>query len=282
MTGRTFVGFLPQLVASDGADLWVANLISATVARVRASDGTVLGTWTGATDAFGVLVARGRVYVTGVTMPGHLYVINPTQPPGAITTLSILLGASPEGIATDGTFVWTANGGGSVSKVDPDTGVPTNITTGFTVPAGILFDGANIWVTDDGDSKLKKLDANGNVIQSVFVGTTPLYPVFDGSNIWVPNQSSNSVTVVRARDGMVLATLTGNGLDGPSQAAFDGQRVLVTDHTIGANSLSVWKAADLTPIGSVSTGAGTEPFGVCSDGINFWITLFGATQLARL
>jgi hypothetical protein len=278
MTGRTTVGFV-QLVESDGADLWVAAGINVT--RVRASDGTALGTWTGATNAVGVLVARGRVYGTGDTSPGHLYVIDPSMPPGAVTTLSSVLGAFPAGIATDGTFVWTANAGGSVSKVDPDTGVPTNITTGFTAPVGILFDGANLWVTDPGDSKLKKLDSSGNVIQSVFVDATPLYPVFDGSNIWVPNQGGNSVTVVKARDGMVLATLTGNGLNGPSQAAFDGQRVLVTDHTSGANSLSLWKAADLTPIGSVSTGAGTSPWGACSDGINFWITLQGINQLAR-
>jgi DNA-binding beta-propeller fold protein YncE len=83
--------------------------------------------------------------------------------------------------------VWTANEGspGSVSKVDPDTGIPTiTITTGFTKPIGILYDGANTWVTDLGDNKLKKLDSNGNILQSVPVGSTPELPVFDGNNIW--------------------------------------------------------------------------------------------------
>src|SRR5215472_6173927 len=37
--GTTSVGVSPSLVESDGADLWVANLASATVSRVRASDG---------------------------------------------------------------------------------------------------------------------------------------------------------------------------------------------------------------------------------------------------
>jgi hypothetical protein len=78
---------------------------------------------------------------------------------------------------------------------------------------------------------------------------------------------------------MLLATLIGNGLSSPFQAAFDGQRVLVTN-AIG-NSVSMWNAADLTPIGSFSTGANTFPGGVCSDGINFWITLLGVSQLAR-
>src|SRR5580765_7760741 len=57
----TTVGTTPWEVRSDGADLWVANLGSNTVSRVRASDGKLLETWTGAASAEGVLVAMGRV-----------------------------------------------------------------------------------------------------------------------------------------------------------------------------------------------------------------------------
>ena len=101
------------------------------------------------------------------------------------------------------------------------------------------------------------------------MGKNPSYPAFGSRNWWVPNTGDNSLTVVRARDGMVLATLTGNGLNGPVQAAFDGQRILVTNQN--GDNVSLWKAADLTPTGSVPTGAGTFPLGACSDGINFWI-----------
>jgi hypothetical protein len=285
LTGRTTVGTGPALVKSDGADLWVSNNTSGTVTRVRASDGTVLGTWTGATNALGVLVARGRIYVTGTTNPGSLYVIDPTAAPGVVTTVSSTLGANPRGLNTDGRFIWTANigvngSGASVSRVDPDSGTPASFTTGFTTPVGILFDGTNVWVTDAGDNTLKQLDSNGGIIQSIAVGSGPRHPVFDGSNIWVPNRASNSVSVIRARDGQVLATLTGNGLSGPVQAAFDGQRILVTN--VDGDSISGWKAADLTPLGSALTGMGTQPVGACSDGINFWIALSGTNQLARL
>jgi len=112
----------------------------------------------------------------------------------------------------------------------------------------------------------------------VTVGVNPFHSVFDGGNIWVPN-SSDSVSVVRVSTGAILQTLTGNGLNGPKTAAFDGQRVLITN-TTGA-SVSLWKAADLTPIGVFSTGTGNSPFGAASDGVNFWITLEGAAQLAR-
>ena len=108
----------------------------------------------------------------------------------------------------------------------------------------------------------------------------PQIPTFDGNNIWVPNYSSNSVSVVRASTGAVLATLTGNGLIGtPGAAAFDGQRVLVTNTD---NQVSLWKAADLTALGFLSTGPGTGPTFACSDGINFWIVLLGTKMLARL
>jgi hypothetical protein len=86
------------------------------------------------------------------------------------------------------------------------------------------------------------------------------------------------VTVVRAASGTVLQTLTGNGLVSPLSAGFDGERILVTNYTGG--SVSLWKAADLTPLGSFSMG-GTNPYGVCSDGLRFWITLSGAGKLAR-
>jgi hypothetical protein len=47
------------------------------------------------------------------------------------------------------------------------------------------------------------------------------------------------------------------------------------------SSVSLWKAADLTAIGSFSTGGGTPPYGACSDGVNFWITMPGTNKIAR-
>lgn len=290
---KTDLGGNPTLVKSDGADLWVANAGNATVSRVRASDGKLLDTWTGAFGANGVLVAMGKVFITGVISSpnaGRLYEIDPTQPAGVVTTVTASLDVAPVGIAFDGQRIWTANNGeplgGSVSIVTLDPVTVTNITTGFFHPGGLLFDGANIWVTDwvtdSGGRVLDKLDANGAILQSVPIGngTNPSFPCFDGMNIWVPNSNANSITVIRAAGGLsgtVLATLTGNGLGFPEQAAFDGERILVTN--VFGDSASVWKAADLTPIGTFPVAGG--PYGVCSDGVNFWITLRQSGMLAR-
>jgi len=279
--GITTVGQSPSLVQSDGADLWVANTTSNTVSRVRASDGQLLETWTGATNASGVLVAQGQVFVTGraIITSGTLYVIDPTQPAGTVSTVSTALGGGARQIAYDGQRVWTANlAGVSIVALNPT--VVTNVSTGFSHPSGILFDGANIWVTDSGDNKLKQLDSTGNVLLSVAVDVGPTLPVFDGTNIWVPNNGASTVSVVRASGGLagtVLTTLTGNGLNGPQQAAFDGERILVANFS--GDSVSLWQASDFTEIGTFFVGS--NPLGACSDGLNFWLTFSQGSGLAR-
>ena len=284
--GLTTVGSIPGHVASDGKDLWVADS-SGGVFRVRASDGKLVETWSGANGGYGVVVAMGRVFVTGqLGVNGFLYRIDPGQPAGSVTTVASNLGKNSNGIAFDGTRIWTSNFGtggpdGSVSIITPGATIPwtvTTVTTGFTQGLGAVFDGANVWIAD-GSEHLFKLDANAAILQTVTVEIKPQGPVFDGTSIWVPNLNSDSVSVVRASNGAVLATLTGNGLKNPGVAAFDGQRVLVTN--VFGESVSLWKAADLSPLGSFPTGTGTFPFGACSDGINFWITFQGTGKLAR-
>jgi len=284
--GLTTVGTSPELLKADGADIWVANL-GGTVSRVRASDGKLLDTWSSATMATGVLVAMGRILVTGFTSPGNLYLIDPTQVGGPVVSAASNLGNTPRGIAFDGTHVWTANynngaGGGSVSIVTPAPTTPwtvTTVTTGFAAPVGALYDGTNVWVTDNNAGTLLKLSSAGAILQTVTVGAFPQFPIFDGTNIWVPNFGSASVTVVQASTGTVLQTLTANGLSGPVSAAFDGERILVTN--FGGSTVSLWKAASLAPLGSFATGSSSVPNGACSDGLNFWIALNGTGKLAR-
>ena len=283
----TTVGGNPFGVEFDGTDLWVASF-DGTVTRVRPSDGKVLDTWTGATSANAIVAAMGRIFVTGDLPSGTLYMIDPTQPAGAVTTLTSSLGSGPSGIAFDGSRIWTANtpSGGSVSIVTLNPISVTTVTTGFSNPHGILYDGANIWVTNSSAGTLLKLNSDGTIAQTINVGSSPRHPVFDGTNIWVPNEGTNSLSVVRVKDAggnplasaFVLATLSGNGLSTPKAAAFDGERILVTN--FNGNSVSQWKAADLTPLGTFATGNNTFPRSACSDGLNFWITLAGA-GLAR-
>src|SRR4029079_7635228 len=126
-----------------------------------------------------------------------------------------------------------------------------DITTGdkftcvwFSFPSGILFDGSNLWLSDAGENKLQRLHAaSGAIIETIPLGDIlPISkPVFDGSNIWVPVLDGVSV-VSTSTPARIVATLTGNGLDGfNSNAAFDGERVMVITESF--NTVSLWKAA---------------------------------------
>src|SRR5262249_44756232 len=225
-----------QWVQSDGKDLWVASLTATSIARVRGSDGKLLETWTGAASVEMPFVAMGRVFAAAFTSPnGKLYRLDPSQPAGSVTTVASDLGDRSTGIAFDGGRIWTANFGGgangSVSIVTPGATLPwttTTVTDGFTSVYAAIFDGSNVWVTDVGANRLFRLDSNGVILQTVTTGSAPHLPAFDGSNIWVPS-SGGVVTVVRASTGAILSTLTGNGISISYGAAFDGERILVTN-----------------------------------------------------
>jgi DNA-binding beta-propeller fold protein YncE len=274
--GVTFLGARPIGVASDGADLWVANIDSGTISRVRASDGRVLATWTLATNPTGVLVAMGRVFVTGQSNPGKLYMIDPTQPATGVTAVATGLGDSPAAIAFDGTRIWTANSGGfsgtaSVSIVVPAASAPwpvTNVEIAASTLSGIVFDGKDVWVSSFGAGAVLRLDANGQVAQTVPDEGNPTGIVYDGANLWVPNANAR-IDVFRAADGTPLASLTQPDMLFALAAAFDGERVAVVDFH---ERVFLWRAADFTPLGSTPLAPTQHPNGICSDGIDFWIT----------
>jgi hypothetical protein len=277
------VGSQAYWCAGDGENIWIATF--GTVAQVQASNGKVMGNWTGATDSSAVVVAAGKIFVASLSSPGELYVIDPTLPPGAVTVAASNLGNQARGIAFDGNNLWTANFGspGSVSIIDPQSYSVNTVTTGFNGLVGILYDGAHIWVTDVNAGTLLQLDASGNILQTVTVGANPGQPVFDGENIWVPNFGSNSITVVQpSNPAKVVATISSdasNLLNSPIAASFDGERVLVTNY-FGA-SVTVFKAADLSFIANVSTGSSILPGVACSDGVNFWVPFEGTGNLLR-
>jgi len=282
--GVTAVPGFSTEVACDGADVWVSSLLG-TITRIRASDGKVLDSWTGASNAREILVAMGRVFAVDSDLgdPGVLYMIDPSQPSGAVTVAATGFGSTLTGLAFDGSRLWTSHQGG-VSIITPGASLPWSVTTTAVGPnglSGIVFDGANMWVTDATAGTLMKLDANAAIVQTVPVGGLPNHMLFDGANLWILNNTfggPTTITVVQASSGAVLTSLSGNGLTVPLEAAFDGERVLVSN---AGESVSLWRAADLSPIGTASFTIGSEPTGVCSDGLNFWVSLAGVNQLAR-
>lgn len=279
------VGGSPRYCAADGEHVWVSTGDGNTIVQVQASTGKVLATWTGAPAGRRVLVAAGKVFVAQRTQPGTLSFADPTQPAGAVVAAATL-GNDAVGLAFDGTKLWSANASGTVSIITLQAATPYPVTTvspGFGSLIGALYDGANVWVTDSTNGLLHKLNAAGAIVQSVTVGGNSNAPVFDGTNIWVPNAFDDSVTIVQPGNGSVVATIAAdatNLLSYPTAAAFDGERVLVTNQN--NESVTLFKAADLSLIANIPIGVGSGPFGVCSDGVNFWVTLANTGMLLRI
>ena len=265
-------------IVFDGADLWVAVALGP-VHRVAASSGRPLQTWTGVPDASAIIACAGRIFVAshqGAGVDGRVYVINPeATSSGAATLFAVLAGGfQPQGLTCDGANLWTANvnngSGGSLTRINLTTSAIDTFTTGYVAPGDILWDGENLWVVDS--NTLRRVNpATGTVLQSIPI-SVPHKLLFDGANLWVGTgvggQEVKVFRAVGALRGTLLANLTGNGLEGvPQGMAFDGERVLVTNFISGV--VSLWKAADLTPLGNLATGGGNRA--ACSDGVNFWI-----------
>jgi len=284
--GTISIGAKGQFLQSDGSDIWIPA--GDKVIRIRASDGAVLGSWTGATSAKAVLVAMNRVFVTDSQPSGVLLMFDPSTAPGPMEAVATL-GKFPTSITFDGNRIWTANSDveqSSVSIIDPRTWSVLNVGVSPTL-GGVVFDGRNVWVTSLGD--IFKLNTDGSISMTVHLSDEgdALFPTFDGTNIWIPIGSyPGSLVVLRASDGRIIKTFSeasgnANGLREPHQAAFDGQRIMVTNWA--GDSVSLFRASDLSIIGNYSTGLGESSLvnGVCSDGASFWISFSGVSVIAR-
>ncbi len=271
-------------VVSDGTDVWAVSM--SVVVRTRASDGKWLGTWTGISGGAAIVSAMGRIFVSTNSNPAKIYMIDPSLPPGPATEVVGDLGQQALGLTFDGSRLWTANAGHSVSIVTPAATLPwpsvTVLMDGPHYPLAAIFDGRDVWIADN-LGKLLRMNSDGTIAQTVEIssGSGVFQPTFDGENIWVPLVAEESeLVVVRAASGEIIRRLTGNGLTAPHAAAFDGQRVLVTNSTGGSDgTLSLWRAADLAPLGFVDLFA--APNQVCSDGVSFWYTEASSSQLVR-
>jgi len=90
---------------------------------------------------------------------------------------------------------------------------------------GLAFDGESLWVGDLAtNSVLVRSWTRNQTIPGVF---SPMGIAFDGSDMWVANSGNNTVTRIRASDGVPIASYTTG--QNPWGVAFDGANVWVTN-----------------------------------------------------
>ena len=133
-------------LAFDGANIWVTNQFDGLVRRLRASDGSLVGT--------SIPVGTGPL---AIAFDGaSVWVVNGTS--NNVTKLrasdgasqgTFAVGSSPRGIAFDGINIWVTNSTGIV-KLRASDGTSLG-TISIAGPQGIAFDGNNMWVTGASD-----------------------------------------------------------------------------------------------------------------------------------
>jgi hypothetical protein len=87
----------------------------------------------------------------------------------AAVVKTIKVGEDPESVSFDGTHVWVANDGGTVSEIGASTGrVVETIKIGGN-PESVSSDGTRVWVTN-GDATVSEIDAStGTVVNTITI-----------------------------------------------------------------------------------------------------------------
>ncbi len=197
-------GEAPRGMAFDGANIWVVLSNSGAIQKRRACDGALLATINVGGGHLTNLVYDGaNIWVAG--LDGGI-VTELRGSDGAI--LGTFMVANAYGLAFDGSNIWVTGytALGTVTKLRASDGVNQGIFTVGAYPIGVAFDGANIWVTNSGAggpgtvSKLRATD--GAPLGTFPAGRNAFGVAFDGSAIWIGNNGENTVTKLRATDGV--------------------------------------------------------------------------------
>ncbi len=262
----------PGALAFDGTYVWSANEGGASVSKIQAATGRVIGTY-----------PVGNAPVAIVFDGTYLWVANKQDntvmkllPSTGVVQGTYPTGLGPTALVWDGTNVWVANqNDNTVTELNAASGGLVGTFAAGTFPYGLAFDGANIWVCG-GTGVLTKLASSGASIGSYSPGLGGCYGItFDGINIWATDLQDNLVVKMRASDATVLGTYP---VTGPYMITFDGTNIWVSNFYAG--TVTKLLASTGAPLGTFS--AGSFPLGLTFDGSNIWVANSAASTVTEI
>lgn len=194
--GTFAVGTLPVAAAFDGTSVWVANYVSNNVTKLRAEDGEVVGTVAVGTSPSAMAFDGENIWVTNTSSDS----VTEIRTNDSLVVGTFPVGSGPYGIVFDGSNIWVANGGGNtVTKLNASDGATLGEFPVGNGPGGITFDGSCIWVALYDDNTVTEMQADGAILGTFAVGIQPWAMSFDGLNVWVTNGGSSTVSKIPAR-----------------------------------------------------------------------------------
>jgi len=267
------VGFQPTGVASDGANIWVANNSGNSVTELQPNNGNVIGTFPTGPYPTGLAYDGTNIWVANF---GHGGSNNTVTVLSAATGRPlpfspVTAGRGPRMLAFDGANIWvTNNGGNTVTKLRPSDGTTMGTYTVGSAPAGIAFDGSNIWVVNVGSDDVTKLASNGTALGTYPLGSKGGFGIaFDGAHMWI---STDGGLKQLALNGTILQTVA---VDTGAMVAFDGINIWVANYA--SNSVVKVLANSGKVLGTFSVPG--NPWGVAFDGASIWASNFAGSNV---
>jgi DNA-binding beta-propeller fold protein YncE len=264
------VGDQPEALVFDGTFIYVGNVQSGNVARIRAATGTVEGTPISVGSQPRAFGFDGRfVYVSADGAVKRIRAATGTLEPSQIPV------GNPTSFVFDGTFVYAATPPeNKVTRIRAATGAieGTPIDTGAnTYPIALAFDGTFVYVGNYDARSVIKIRAATGLIEGAPIdmgsNSFPRALAFDGTFVYVANEGSNDVKRIRAATGTLEGAPITIG-NTPVSLAFDGAFVYVANR--GSNNIMRIRAATGTLEGApISTG--NQPSAIAFDGVNIYV-----------
>jgi len=277
-TGATF--FRPAGIATDNANLYVADMSNHKVRKIAPAAGATLSTISSASAV--VSSFTGTANTAGVTAFAD----------GAAASAGFTM---PQGIFADGANVYVADtGNNSIRQIVLATGqVSTLAGAGLAAdgvgpaarmdaPAYSTTDGINLYVTDCGvHSLVRKIEiATGRVTtlagQPGVLGAVdgpgtaatfscPEGITTDGANLYVVDNANQKIRRLSPTGGATLSTMT-------------AATTMVTSLTGASGVASIAGAAD----GAATAAMFNGPMGITTDGVQLYVADFGSNKIRMI
>jgi YVTN family beta-propeller protein len=193
-------------------------------------------------------------------------------------TATYAVGRKPKGVIFAAGAVWvTASMDGLVTRIDPTTGVTTQVHLRGE-PSHLAYSTDTLWVVDPGNSDVARIDTVKNVaLSDVKSGSCPDFLAVDDTALWVQDECKvSSIYKVDPASGNVVGTAT-VGRDAKS-LALSGGFLYVSNATDG--TVSQVDVATLKTTRVIVVGNGPGPMVV--DGNALWVMNTSDSSLSRI
>jgi YVTN family beta-propeller protein len=192
---------------------------------------------------------------------------------------TISVGDMPVGISSGDGSVWTANRGGSVSMVDPETDHAETIDLEGVAPEGVSVGGGSVWVTDGSGDTVTRLSSADGLPQGrpVQVGSAPADLAVASGSVWVANQDDNSVSRIDLENPGEVDPIDLEQ-SGPYGVTFGQGDVWVTNR----DSDSVSRIDGDTAVVKDTTLVGDNPKGIAVTDEAVWVANAGDGTVSRV